>query len=107
MNDLITVTRIATLLGVSRQRVFTLIAEHPEFPRPVIDAPRRRLWERQDVDRWVEQWPRSQGRPPAPYTQAVRQKAARIVANRHRDEWDTVTAELMVGAPDQGEVASM
>ena len=48
---------IAPILGVTRQRVAQL-AERDDFPRPAIVMGRRRLWRREDVERWRDAKPR-------------------------------------------------
>lgn len=40
----------AALLGVSRQRVYQLAAERPDFPQPAERSPAR--WHRADIDAW-------------------------------------------------------
>ena len=49
---LVNITEIAGALGVSRQAIFAASIHDPDFPRPVLDAPRRRLWDMREVDDW-------------------------------------------------------
>lgn len=53
---------VADLLGVSRQRVYQLLEEHSDFPRPVSDSPRGALWDRREIEHWARK-PRRPGRP--------------------------------------------
>ena len=51
--DLVGITEIATLLGVSRQRADQL-TRRPDFPEPLVTLPRRRAWERKKVEAWIQ-----------------------------------------------------
>jgi predicted DNA-binding transcriptional regulator AlpA len=53
---------VAELLGISRQRVYQLLEEHDDFPRPVSDTPRGAVWDRREVEYWARK-PRRPGRP--------------------------------------------
>ncbi len=55
-------TDVAHLLGVSRQRVYQLIAQ-PHFPKPVAELARGAVWRRSDVEAWLRTRPRWVGRP--------------------------------------------
>jgi predicted DNA-binding transcriptional regulator AlpA len=55
--DLVGVTEIATMLGVTTQRVSQLVRT-PAFPKPVAQLAAGLIWERSDV----EQWARDTGR---------------------------------------------
>jgi predicted DNA-binding transcriptional regulator AlpA len=59
--DLVGVTEIAAMLGVSRQRIDQLIRTHPDFPRPVAELVAGRIWLRPDIETWA----RRTGREPA------------------------------------------
>jgi len=48
---------IAELLGVSKQRAHQLAGE-PEFPDPVAEEGRGRLWDRREVRAWAKGWRR-------------------------------------------------
>jgi predicted DNA-binding transcriptional regulator AlpA len=43
---------IASMLGVSRQRV-TQLAAHPDFPRPVAELSMGKVWLRSDIETWA------------------------------------------------------
>lgn len=52
--DLVGLTEIAEMLGVSRARAHQL-AEVPTFPKPVgsIGGGRQRIWKLPDIERWA------------------------------------------------------
>lgn len=50
--DLMGLSEIAALLGVSRQRAGQL-AERDDFPAPVGEIKAGRIWERADVEAWA------------------------------------------------------
>lgn len=52
VQHLVGAQEIATLLGVSRQRV-TQLAGHKDFPAPVATLAMGKVWDRQDVERWA------------------------------------------------------
>lgn len=58
--DLMGVTEVRELLGVSRQRVHQLIHDDPTFPKPVAELASGRIWLKQDVSAWA----RKTGRAP-------------------------------------------
>lgn len=65
---LVGASEVATMLGVSRQRVHTLIKDNPSFPvaQRTASGP---VWSRRAIEEWDAQWDRKQGRPskhPAP-----------------------------------------
>jgi len=51
--DLVGITEIARMFGVSPQRADQLAAT-PTFPQPVTRLSAGRIWERADVRRWAE-----------------------------------------------------
>jgi len=53
MEDLVGLTEIATMLGVSRQRVGQL-ADTEGFPVPVADLAAGRIWTRGDIEKWAK-----------------------------------------------------
>ena len=53
----IRVVEIAELLGVTKQRAHQLAAED-EFPAPVTQDGRGRLWDRREVTAWAKRWRR-------------------------------------------------
>ena len=58
VDDLLTSEEVAGLLGLShRESVMTYLRRYPDFPRPVVERPGRRinLWLRQDIKAWAEQ----------------------------------------------------
>ncbi len=54
-HHLVGVTEIATMLGVSRQRVHQIIKEDAGFPAPTLVLTGGSVWERVAVERWAEQ----------------------------------------------------
>lgn len=50
--ELMGTAEVATLLGVSRQRVHQLIQSHADFPKPVAVLTATRVWLAGDVQRW-------------------------------------------------------
>jgi predicted DNA-binding transcriptional regulator AlpA len=54
--DLIGLTQIAELLGMSRAGAHKLIGRETTFPAPVsVLANRTRVWDRADVERWARE----------------------------------------------------
>lgn len=60
--DLLGVSELAGLLGVTRQRASAL-AKGPTFPKPVATLHSGPVWTKPSVGRFVESWPRKAGRP--------------------------------------------
>lgn len=56
--DLVGVTEVKEMLGVSRQRVHQLVRDHEDFPEPIAELASGRIWLRRDI----EQWARRSGR---------------------------------------------
>ncbi|GBC87326.1 hypothetical protein HRbin12_01329 [bacterium HR12] len=44
---------MAEILGVSRQRVYQLLEEREDFPRPAAGLARGWVWRRGDVEAWA------------------------------------------------------
>jgi predicted DNA-binding transcriptional regulator AlpA len=62
--ELVGTTDVAAMLGVSRQRVSQLIDSYEDFPVPVDVIAGRRVWTRDEVQRWIAEHPtRPPGRP--------------------------------------------
>ena len=53
MAELLGVTEVAELLGISRQRVQQLTETDPDFPAPAETLARGRVWRRSDVVNWA------------------------------------------------------
>jgi len=51
--DLVGLTEIAELLGLTRQRVDQIARGDPKFPEPVAVITAGRIWKRIDVERWA------------------------------------------------------
>jgi len=62
-DHLVSVTEIAEILGVSRQRVNQLIKSHSDFPAPEAELAIGRVWRRDQIERWDREHPRQPGRP--------------------------------------------
>lgn len=43
---------VAALLGVSRQRVYQLIAAYPDFPEPIAHLSATKVWAVEDIEAW-------------------------------------------------------
>ena len=61
--ELVSIPEIATMLGVSRQRVHQLIQQYDDFPRPLAELAIGRVWDRLTVAEWDATHPRLTGRP--------------------------------------------
>jgi len=57
IEDLLTTTQIADLIGVSRQRVEALRKEHDDFPAPVGRVGRQQVWHRDAIYEWWDSHP--------------------------------------------------
>lgn len=56
---------IADRLGVSRQRVQQLIAR-PDWPEPLAVLAMGKVWRTEDVERWISEHRKGDGREPRP-----------------------------------------
>ena len=64
-SHLVGLSEIATMLGVSRQRVGQLVSDYDDFPDPVAELASGRIWETAAVEAWANAHPvRPPGRPP-------------------------------------------
>jgi hypothetical protein len=61
--ELAGVSEIADILGVTRQRASAL-AKTTDFPAPVATLASGPVWTRPSLNRFVDTWPRRDGRPP-------------------------------------------
>jgi predicted DNA-binding transcriptional regulator AlpA len=52
MDEPLTSSQVAVLLGLTRQGVHYLVMNDPTFPAPVANLPTGRVWERADILRW-------------------------------------------------------
>lgn len=63
-SHLVGLSEIATMLGVSRQRVGQLVRDYDDFPPPVAELASGRIWETVAVEAWAKAHPvRPPGRP--------------------------------------------
>lgn len=63
-SNLVGLSEIATMLGVSRQRVGQLVRDYDDFPPPVAELASGRIWETTAVEGWAKDHPvRPPGRP--------------------------------------------
>lgn len=53
--DLLGVTEVAQLLGISRQRVQQLTESDPDFPAPAANLARGRVWSREAIEKWARE----------------------------------------------------
>jgi hypothetical protein len=61
--ELVGVTEIADILGVTRQRA-SAVAKTPAFPAAVARLASGPVWTQPSLNRFVDEWPRMEGRPP-------------------------------------------
>ena len=61
--EILGVTEAAQLLGVSRQRVDQLRADHPDFPAPIVRLASGPVWLRSAIQGFERRWQRRPGRP--------------------------------------------
>jgi predicted DNA-binding transcriptional regulator AlpA len=52
-SNLIGTAEVGRMLGVTRQRVHQLRAEHKDFPSPALEHPRAAFWKARDIERWA------------------------------------------------------
>lgn len=52
--ELVGTAEVGALVGVSRQRVNELLRSDPSFPSPVAELAAGRIWQRTDIERWME-----------------------------------------------------
>lgn len=60
--ELVGITEISHILGVSRQRASEL-ARSPKFPKPVTELASGPVWIAPNISRFVDEWERRPGRP--------------------------------------------
>ena len=53
--EVLGVTEVAELLGISRQRVDQLSHSDPDFPEPVAELGRGRVWARAAIVKWARE----------------------------------------------------
>lgn len=64
VSQLLGMSQIAAMLGVSRQRVHQLCKSYPDWPQPVATVGGRRIWTRDEIEQWLDRHPlRPLGRP--------------------------------------------
>ena len=51
--ELVGTAEIASMLGVTRQRVNAIVATHDDFPKPIAELAAGRIWDRADVEAWA------------------------------------------------------
>ena len=61
--ELVSVAEIAETLGVTRSRASQLTFSE-DFPEPYAVLRIGPIWDKREVDAWIETWPRRVGRPP-------------------------------------------
>jgi prophage regulatory protein len=52
--ELLGVTEVAEVLGLSRQRVQQLTETDPDFPEPAASLARGRVWSRESIEAWAK-----------------------------------------------------
>lgn len=61
--ELLSSPDVAEVLGVSRQRVHQLAADHPQFPAPYARLGSGPIWTRPVIEQFAAIWARKPGRP--------------------------------------------
>ena len=56
-HHLVGTAEIASMLGVSRQRVDRIVATHTDFPAPEAELSAGRIWSREAVESWMARHP--------------------------------------------------
>jgi hypothetical protein len=56
-------TEVAEYLHVSRQRVLELRQKHADFPAPLEQLKAGPVWDKAEIERFLENWDRTPGRP--------------------------------------------
>jgi prophage regulatory protein len=52
--DLVGAQEVASMLGITRQRVNAIVRSHDEFPEPVSQLAAGRVWRRKDIIKWAD-----------------------------------------------------
>ena len=89
------VAEIATILGVSKQRVYEL-RRKPEFPKPVAELAAGPVWNRVTLNNFIESWDRKPGRP-SKDREVIRLSRARGAGPRVRRARAAVSARSAKG----------
>ena len=61
--ELLGISEIAEILGVTRQRAGQIIQTYDDFPAPAAELSIGRVWYRTDIEQWDKTHPRRPGRP--------------------------------------------
>lgn len=77
--ELVSAPEIATMLGVSRQRVHQLLAENRSFPQPLYRLGAGPLWLADAIRAFERRWPRRPGRPTTVHSPAGSGKTTAVV----------------------------
>lgn len=57
-------TEVASILGVTRQRASQIARDYEDFPLPLAELAKGRVWDREAVEDWARRHPvRPPGRP--------------------------------------------
>lgn len=67
--DLVGVSEIAEMLGVTRQRVDRISRTDPDFPQPVAEIHAGRIWLRDDIRAWASRSGRTISSGPSEHEQ--------------------------------------
>lgn len=103
--DLLGAAEVATILGVSRQRLAEIRQVKHDFPRPVVELAAGPVWVRSAIDGWAKGWARKPGRPTTrkevtPATAQQRPgggKAAKAASKVLRDGGTSKTSKAAAG----------
>ena len=97
MPELVGLTEIAWILGVSKQRVGQL-RERDDFPKPVAELRSGPVWARPMLDRFIDDWPRRSGRPPRQDIERIAKQLIREVGYEFNERERAIVQILATGA---------
>lgn len=99
VQELLGATEVASLIGVTRQRVHQL-AKEPGFPEPVARLTLGAVWRTEDVQRWIQEH-RPDGGSPAPTRTDAPDSAATTVPNPTAGPTPAPARLRVVPSPDR------
>lgn len=95
--ELVGLSEIAEILGVSKQRVGQL-RERDDFPRPVAELRSGPVWSRPMLDRFIDEWPRRSGHPRAWDPEQINDEIIEEVRSKLSDRELVILHRLADGA---------
>jgi len=104
--ELVGLTEIAWILGVSKQRVGQL-RERDDFPKPVAELRSGPVWARPMLDRFIDDWPRRSGRPPRQDIERLAKQLIREVGYEFNERERAIVQVLATGASGKEAAAKL